>query len=257
MKRYPLRVLAALVVSASLSAAIVEKPVSYEHAGATLHGVLVYDEDKVSAGERLPGVLVIHQWMGRGEFEATQARRLAGEGYIAFALDMYGEHATNTAQARALTAQFYGKPLMAERAHAGLDQLRAVAFVDSEKVAAIGYCFGGTTAMALAYSGAPLAGVVSFHGGLIEAPEGAVEQTRAKFLLCHGAVDPFVPWAQVQATLDSLEAAKIDYQFIAYQGAVHSFTDPSATGEPSSGAKYQREAAERSWMHMLQFLSGL
>jgi len=257
MKRYPLCALAALAFSASLSAAIAEEPISYEHAGATLHGVLVYDEAKVGAGDRLPGVLIIHQWMGRGEFEAAQARRLASEGYVAFALDMYGEHATSTAEARSLTAQFYGKPLMAERARAGLDQLLASDFVDAEKVAAIGYCFGGTTAMALAYSGAPLVGIVSFHGGVIEAPVSAADQTRAKFLLCHGAVDPFVPWAQVQATLDSLEAAKIDYQFIAYQGAVHSFTDPAATGEPNAGAKYQREAAERSWAHMLQFLEGL
>jgi len=261
MKHYPLCVLAALVFSASLTAAIVETPISYEHGGATLHGLLVYDEARVSAGERLPGVLVVHQWMGRGEFEATQARRLAGEGYVAFALDMYGEQLKNTAQARALTAQFYGKPLMAERARAGLDRLFASEFVDSEKVAAIGYCFGGTTAMALAYSGAPLAGVVSFHGGLIEAPASEAgseaDPIRAKFLICHGAVDPFVPWAQVQATLDSLEAAKIDYQFIAYQGAVHSFTDPAATGEGNPGAQYQREAAERSWAHMLQFFSEL
>ncbi|KXU37405.1 hypothetical protein AXK12_02060 [Cephaloticoccus capnophilus] len=245
--------LSAFVSSASLMAAIVEKPISYEHSGATLHGLLVYDEAKVGGGERLPGVLVIHQWMGRGEFEAAQARQLAAEGYVAFALDMYGEQPKNTAEARALTAQFYGKALMAERAGAGLDQLLSSDFVDSEKVAAIGYCFGGTTAMALAYSAAPLAGIVSFHGGLIEAPETAPEPLRAKFLICHGAVDPFVPWAQVQATLDSLEAAKIDYQFIAYQGAVHSFTDPAATGEGSPGAKYQREAAERSWAHMIQF----
>jgi len=261
MKRYPLCVLAALVFSVSLTAAIVEKPISYEHGGATLHGLLVYDEVRVSADEKLPGVLIIHQWMGRGEFEATQARRLASEGYVAFALDMYGEQPTNTAEARALTGQFYGKLLMAERARAGLNQLIASKFVDSEKVSAIGYCFGGTTAMALAYSGASLSGIVSFHGGLIEAPASGVapeaEPIRAKFLLCHGAVDPFVPWAQVQATLDSLEAAKIDYQFIAYQGAVHSFTDPSATGEGSPGAKYQREAAERSWAHMLQFFEGL
>jgi len=256
--RFPLCVLAAaLVACASLSAAIVEKPISYEHGGATLHGLLVYDEARVGEGERLPGVLIIHQWMGRGEFETEQARRLASEGYVAFALDMYGKRAASTDEAPTLAAQFYGKPLMAERARAGLDQLLASEFVDSEKVAAIGYCFGGTSVMALAYSGAPLAGIVSFHGGLIEAPQNALAPVRAKFLLCHGAVDPFVPWAQVQATIDSLETAKIDYQFVAYHGAVHSFTDPFATGVPNPGAKYQREAAERSWAHMLQFFSEL
>jgi len=257
MKRYSLCALLALVVSVSLSAAIVEKPISYKHCGTTLHGLLVYDEAQIIEDEKLPGVLVIHQWMGRGEFEAEQARRLASAGYVAFALDMYGKRAADPAEARALAAQFYGKPLMAERAQAGLDQLLASEFVDSQKVAAIGYCFGGTSVMALAYGGAPLAGIVSFHGGLIEAPQNELAPVRTKFLLCHGAGDPFVPWAQVQATLDSLEAAQIDYQFIAYQGAVHSFTDPSATGQGNPGAKYQREAAERSWAHMLQFFSEL
>jgi len=251
---FVLALLAPLASHARLSAALVEKPVSYTHEGTRLHGLLVYDEAQIAKGEKRPGVLIVHQWLGRGAFEAEQARRLARAGYVAFALDMYGENPSNPDEARALTAQFHGKPLMAARARAGLDQLRASEGVDAEKIAAIGYCFGGSAVMTLAFDEAPLAGIVSFHGGLIEAPQNlSTRSARTKFLLCHGAVDPFVPWEQVQTSLASLEAAQIDYQFIAYQGAVHSFTDPSATGAWNAGAKYQPEAAERAWAHMLQF----
>jgi len=283
--------LIALALPLSLHAAIVERQIRYTHAGAQLTGLLVYDDAQVGgrvattavrAVSPRPGVLVIHQWMGRGDFERVQARRLAEAGFVAFALDMYGQRAQNAQQAGALAGQFYGKPLMAERARAGLDQLLASGLVDKGKVAAVGYCFGGTTAMALAYSGAPLAGIVSFHGGLIPPPDGAdfgatteagprasgedqdaVSRRRAsvngrstapKFLLCHGAADPLVPWEKVVEVVAALERAQIDYQLIAYQGAVHSFTDPSATGE-NPAAKYHAAAAERSWGHMLQFFS--
>jgi len=120
-------------------------------------------------------VLVVHEWWGLNEYAKHRAVQLAQLGYVAFAVDMYGQgvSTTDAKVAGALSGQFHGKPLMAERARAGLDQLLATGLVNPGKVAAIGYCFGGSTVQALAYSGAPLAGIVSFHGGLIPAPEGA------------------------------------------------------------------------------------
>jgi len=240
------------------SAAIVQKAIPYEHDGVKLEGVLLYDDALTAAGPR-PGVLLIHEWWGLNDFPIEQARRLAQEGYVAFALDMYGQGVStrDAKEAGALAGEFYGQPLMATRARAGLDQLLATGLVDEQRVAAIGFCFGGSTAMALAYSGAPLAGMVSFHGGPIPASAEAAKRNQAKFLVCHGAVDPLVPKEQLDRFLLSLDEGGIDYQFIAYAGAVHAFTNPSADKFAAlnhlEGVKYQRAAAERSWRHMLDF----
>src|ERR1019366_5672475 len=136
--------------------------------------------------------------------------------------------ATDPKGAGQLGGQFYGKPLMAVRARAGLDQLLGTGLVDGGKVAAIGYCFGGSTVQALAYSGAPLVGIVSFHGGLIPASPEAAARNRAKFLICNGGIDPSVKPEQLDAYLKSLNDTKIDYRFVQYAGALHAFTNPGA-----------------------------
>lgn len=244
------------------SAAIVQKAIPYEHDGVKLEGVLLYDDALTAAGPR-PGVLVIHEWWGLNDYAIAQARRLAAEGYVAFALDMFGagKVTREAKQAGAWAGLFYGKPRMAERAQAGLDQLLGTGLVDETRVAAVGFCFGGSTAMALAYSGAPLAGIVSFHGGPIVASPEAAARNQAKFLICHGGDDPFVPKEQVDQFLLSLEEGKIDYQFIVYRGAKHAFTNPEADKLAAlnhlDGIKYQPEAAERSWAHMTLFLDEL
>jgi dienelactone hydrolase len=149
---------------------------------------------------------------------------------------------------------------MAERAQAGLDQLLATGLVESVKVAAIGYCFGGSTVQALAYSGAPLAGIVSFHGGLIPVPPDAGVKNKARILMCHGAIDPFVKKEDIDAFLKSMNEGKFDYQFISYAGAVHAFTNPGAdqlaktTGLPIA---YNAAADRRSWEHMKVFFQEL
>src|SRR5476649_1615045 len=131
---------------------------------------------------------------------------------------MYGGGVATTEAKKAgeLAGQFYGKPLMAERARAGLDQLLKTGLADASRVAAIGYCFGGSVVQALAYTGAPLAGIVSFHGGLIPVPADAAAKTKAKILICHGAIDHTISKEALDGFLKSMDEGKFDYQFISY-----------------------------------------
>ncbi len=244
------------------SAKIVTQPVAYEHAGVKLEGFLIYDDTKVAADRKAPGVLVVPEWWGLGGFAKNRAEQVAKLGYVAFATDMYGAGVATTDPQKAgeLAGQFYGKALMAERAQAGLDQLLATGLVETGHVAAIGYCFGGSTVQALAYSGAPLAGIVSFHGGLIPVPEGAAGKNKAKILVCHGAVDPLIKKEEIDAFMKSMDDGKFDYQFISYAGAVHAFTNKGAdkiaadTGLPIA---YHAAAEKRSWAHARTFFREL
>ena len=253
-----LSVLLALGAAVSLSAKLVTKPVAYEHAGVKLEGWLAYDDEKVKPGAKAAGVLVIPEWWGLTEYPKSRAEQLAKMGYVAFAADMYGAGVVTADPKRAgeLAGQFYGKPLMAERARAGLDQLLATGLVDGARVAAIGYCFGGSTVQALAYTGAPLAGVVSFHGSLLPVPADAAAKTKAKILVCHGAADGFISADELAAFTKGMNDGKFDYQFISYAGAVHAFTNPKAdeigkaAGIPIA---YHAAADRRSWGHMKQF----
>ena len=248
----------ALGAAVALHAKIVTKPVAYEHAGTKLEGYLAYDDSRTSADKKSPGVLVVPEWWGLTGYAKGRAEQLAQLGYVAFAADMYGAGVTTTDAKKAgeLAGQFYGKPLMAERAQAGLDQLLATGLVQAEKVAAIGYCFGGSTVQALAYSGAPLVGIVSFHGGLIPVPAEAAARTKAKILVCHGAVDPFISAADLAAFTKAMNDGKFDYQFISYAGAVHAFTNPQADEIAKAAGipiAYNAAADHRSWGHMRQF----
>ena len=245
----------------SLSAKIVSKSVPYEQAGVKLEGFLVYDDAKVSSARKAPGVLVLPEWWGLTEYPKARAQQLAELGYVAFAADMFGAGVvTNDAKkAGELAGQFYGKPLMAERARAGLDQLLASGLADSSRVAAIGYCFGGAVAQSLAYSGAPLVGMVSFHGSLVPATAEAATKNKAKFLICHGAADAFISKEALDAFTQSMNAGKFDYQFISYAGAVHAFTNPAADKISQEaglkGIAYHADADRRSWQHLRDFFA--
>ncbi len=248
----------ALGAAVGLNAKLVTKPVAYEHAGTKLEGWLAYDDEKVKPGAKAAGVLVIPEWWGLTEYPKSRAEQLAKMGYVAFAADMYGAGVVTDDPKRAgeLAGQFYGKPLMAERARAGLDQLVATGLVDGARVAAIGYCFGGSTVQALAYTGAPVAGVVSFHGGLIPVPAEAAAKTKAKILVCHGAADGFISAEELAAFTKAMNEGKFDYQFISYAGAVHAFTNPKADEIAklrSLPIAYHPAADKRSWGHMKQF----
>ena len=280
----PTLVLLSLVLAVAAQAKITTRAVAYEHDGVKLEGWLAYD-DAVPADARRPGVLVIHEWWGLNAFAKERAEAFAALGYVAFAADMYGAGVTTDDPQRAgeLAGQFYGKPLMATRARAGLDALLATGLVDAQRVAAAGFCFGGSTTMALAYSGAPLAGIVSFHGGPVPAPAAAQGRgaplggigrcpggrgrapadakgrVATRFLVCHGAVDPFITKESLDGFLRSLDDAGIDYQFVSYAGAIHAFTNPGADAVRAkhglNGIGYQAAAANRSWGHCRQFLA--
>src|SRR5476651_2515879 len=215
-------ILAVTLTALTARASVVTRTIDYEQGGVKLQVFLAYDEAKVSGG-KLPGVLVVHEWWGLNDYVRNRAVQLANLGYVAFALDMYGTGvlAKDPQEAGQLAGQFKGKTLMADRAQAGLDQLLATGLVDPAKVAAIGYCFGGSTVQALAYSGAPLAGIVSFHGGLIPATPEIAARNKAKILICHGALDPSMKPEQIQAFIASMNDGKFDYQFNEYAGAYH------------------------------------
>lgn len=248
-----------LSLAMAANAKIVTKAIPYEQGGVKLEGYLAYDDARTSSG-KLPGVLVVPEWWGLTDYPKNRAEKLAKLGYVAFAADMYGAGVTTTDAKKAgeLAGQFYGKPLMAERAKAGLDQLLATGLVDRARVAAIGYCFGGATVQALAWSGAPVVGIVSFHGSLIPPPADASE-LKVKVLICHGALDPFEKKADIDAFKQALDSAKLDYQFIIYSGAVHAFTNPEADKLAAQaglkGIGYNAEADHRSWRHMQDFFA--
>ncbi|MCC6415385.1 MAG: dienelactone hydrolase family protein [Opitutaceae bacterium] len=249
----------ALLVATTLSAEIIHKTIPYEHDGVKFLGYLVYDDEKIKDGPR-PGVVVVHEWWGRDDFADKQTHKFALEGYIAFAVDMYGEGKTtrDAKEARELSGKIYGGDLMERRARAGLDALLAIGMVDTKKIAAVGYCFGGAVAQVLAYGGAPLTGVVSVHGGLIPATAEDAKLNHASFLICHGGADTLIPKEELDLFVRSLEDHAIDYQLIVYQGAKHAFSNPAAdefaTAAKLTGVGYQRRAAERSWRHTNQFL---
>jgi len=232
------------------------QPLAYQEGPVRLAGYLARPEAMKGS---VPGVLVLHQWMGLSGHERMMADRLAGLGYVALAADIYGEglRPSDSKEAAAAAGSFYrDRNLYRARIRAGLEALKAQPGVDPSRLAVIGFCFGGSGALEAARAGLPVRGVVSFHGILTAGP-GAVPPIAAKVLVCHGADDPNVPPAQVAAFQEEMRQAKADYTFIAYGGAVHAFTQKEAGNDPAKGAAYQEAAARRSWQHMADFLAEL
>ena len=228
--------------------------IEYKQDDTTLEGYLAYDE--AVKGLR-PGVLVVHDWMGCDSYAKTRADQLARLGYVAFAADIYGKgvRPKNSQGAGAQAAKYKGdRPLLRARVNAALDMLKKQAQCDPKRVAAIGYCFGGTTVLELARSGADIAGIVTFHGGL-DTPTRDAKNIKCKVLICHGADDPYVPAADVAALQDEFRAAGVDWQMIYYSGAVHSFTRPDSGNDNSKGAAYNERADKRSWEAMKTFFA--
>jgi dienelactone hydrolase len=254
MKKMTSVLLAAVACAASAEAKIVTKTVEYKLGGTTLQGYLAYDD--AIAGKR-PGVLVVHQWMGLTDYEETRAVMLAHLGYVAFCADIYGKgvRPQSIQEAGAEATKYKSdRQLLRARVNAGLDELKKNELVDPTRVAAIGYCFGGTTVIELALSGADLNGVVSFHGGL-DAPNPAdAKNIRCKVLALAGADDPFQNPADLAAFEKEMRDANVDWQITFYGGAVHAFTQPMANGNPP-GAKYNERADRRSWQAMKDFFA--
>jgi dienelactone hydrolase len=227
--------------------------VEYRDGDAVMEGYLVYDD--AVTGKR-PGVLVVHEWMGLNAYAKKRADQLAELGYIAFAADIYGKgiRPKDTSEA----GQFAGKyksdrKLLRSRVIAAFTVLKIHELTDRQKTAAIGYCFGGTTVLELARSGADVAGVVSFHGGLDTPAPGDAKNIKARVLAQHGADDPFVKAQEVAAFQEEMRNAGVDWYFISYGNAVHSFTNPDAGNDPKKGAAYNEKADKRSWKAMKSF----
>ena len=248
-------VIAVLAFGSLAEAKVVTKEVPYGHNKVKLVGYLAYDD--AAKGKR-PGVLVVHEWWGLNEYAKKRARQLAGIGYVAFAVDMYGEGkvTTHPQQAGEWTKMITGNVSQwQERANAGLDVIKKDPRVDPKRIAAIGYCFGGATVQQMAYSGADLRGVVSFHGSPLPVPEGQAKQVKAKILILHGASDPLVKDAQIQNYVAAMEKCGLDWQMIFYGGAKHSFTNPDADKAGMDALKYSPSADKRSWEHMKLFFN--
>jgi len=245
----------ALLFSLGARAAVRSETIAYRDGDAALEGYLAYDD--AAKGTR-PGVLVVHDWMGISDETRRRCQMLAAEGFVAFAADVYGKgvRPANAQEAGALAGKFKGdRALYRQRLAAGLEVLRTQGRVDPRRLAAIGYCFGGTGVLELARSGADVRGIVSFHGGLDSPRPEDGKAIRCKVLVLHGADDPFVPAADLAAFQDELRKAGVDWQMVSYGGAVHAFTNPGAGNDNTKGAAYNAAADRRSWEAMRAFFA--
>lgn len=246
-------VLALTLLSTSVTAEVQTKAISYEDEGVPLNGYLYWDD--ALEGPR-PGVLVIHEWWGLNDYAKTRAKMLAELGYVAFAADMYGDNRVTDKpdQAREWMQEVTVDPeLWRLRAAAGLEQLKASEYVMADKIAAIGYCFGGGTVLQMAYGGADLDGVVSFHGSLPAAPEESHGKIKPEILVLHGQADSFVAPEVVTNFQDKLEATGANWEMDIYGGARHGFTNPDAGDFGIENLVYDAQADQRSWARMQAF----
>jgi dienelactone hydrolase len=228
--------------------------VEYRHGDTVLQGYFAWKP----GAEKRPGVIIFHEWKGHGEYVQRRARQVAELGYLAFAADMYGKgvFAKDHEEAARLMGPFVPKEsrtLMRDRAKAGLEVLRKHKLCDATKIAAMGYCFGGTTSLEMARAGADLRGVASFHGKL-GTPEPAKE-IKPRVIVFHGKDDKFVPEPEVRAFEAEMKAAKANYEIVEFDGAVHSFTVKEAGDDPSKGMAYNENADKNSWTQLVKFLS--
>ena len=225
--------------------------VEYRHGDVTLQGYFAWDP---APGKR-PGVMLIHEWKGHGDYVRRRADMLARLGYVAFAADMYGKGVfakDHDEAGKRAGAFFTDRALTRERAKAGLDVLKKHPMCDATKLAAMGYCFGGMTALEMARGGLDVRGVASFHG--ILATPAPAKEIKARVIVFHGAADKFVDADQVKKFEEEMKAAKANYEVIAYDGAAHSFTVKEAGDDPSKGMAYNQEADTKSWEKLQQFL---
>jgi dienelactone hydrolase len=237
-------------------AAVKGEEVQYKAGDTVLKGYLAYDD--AVKGKR-PGVLVVHEWWGHNDYARERARMLAGLGYTALALDMYGDghQAHHPDEAGKFSGEVRKNLTMAKaRFDAARQILSSHASVDSANIGAIGYCFGGAIVLEMARQGEPLKGVVSFHGSLNTEQPAMAGKVKARMLVLTGEADPFVPVEQVETFKKEMDAAKANYRVIAYPGAKHSFTSKESDqyGQKFSlPLAYNAEADQKSWAEMQVF----
>jgi len=232
-----------------------EENITYNGDNTTLDGYVVYDE---STDKKRPAVLVVPEWWGLTEYPKSRARDLAKLGYVAFAVDIYGNGKTadNPDSATKYSTEFYKDPQMAKRRiDAAIAKIKSYSQVDTLNIAAVGYCFGGGLLLNTVRLGDELKGVVSFHGMLIGTPADK-SLLRSKILVCHGGADPFVPQKDVDLFKKQMDSIGANYELKVYEGAKHAFTNPDATrlGEKFKlPLAYNAAADTASWNDMKTF----
>jgi len=240
-----------------LRAEIITEEVNYQADGTTLKGYLAYDN---SIKGKRPGVLVVHEWWGHNEYARKRARMLAELGYVAMAVDMYGDgkQAAHPEDAQKFSSEIANNmELGKQRFEAAMQVLQSKPETDPRSIAAIGYCFGGAVVLQMAREGLDLDAVVSFHGSLGTPKPAQPGAVKAKVMVAHGGEDPFVKPEQITGFIAEMNQAGADYRFNIYSGAKHSFTNPDADkygAEFKLPLKYNPQADEDSWRDMQVFL---
>lgn len=255
--RTMLWVLGTCLLSGVARAEVKLEPLEYKSGETICEGVLAHDPE---VKDKRPGILIVHDWLGISDETRRRAKMLAELGYVAFCVDVYGK-GVRPAPGKEASAEAgkykQDRTLMLQRLAAAFETFAKHEKVDPKRIAAIGYCFGGTCVLEMARAGLDLAGVVSFHGGLKTSAPAEEGKVKAKVLVLHGADDPHVPPEEVTAFEKEMRAAKADWQLVAYGNAVHSFTNPKAGNDNSKGAAYEARADKRSWEALKVFLGEL
>ncbi|WP_089811525.1 dienelactone hydrolase family protein [Chitinophaga sp. YR627] len=234
---------------------ITEEAVTIQVDTVTLNSVVAFSSDTTV---KKPIVLIAPEWWGLNDYEKGRAKQLAELGYLAIAIDFYGngKHAENPDQAKAFATPFYMNPQLGfGRLQAALAKAKTFPQADTTRIAAIGYCFGGSMVLNAAKLGLPVNGVVSFHGGLQTVPPQK-GLTKAQILVCHGGADPFVPAQDVATFKKQLDSLSIPYTFKEYAGATHAFTNPASTANGKKfnmPIEYNAAADTASWNDMRAF----
>tara|TARA_Y100001949_G_scaffold22044_1_gene15638 strand:- start:701 stop:1420 length:720 start_codon:yes stop_codon:yes gene_type:complete len=227
--------------------------IQYEDNGVILEGHVAWND---VSDKPKPGILVSHAWAGRTDFENEKAQKLAKQGYVGFALDLYGRGivGSDPTENAALMQPFLDdRRLLQKRMLLAVDQLKKLDQTNQDRIAAIGFCFGGLAVLDLARTGVSVSGVVSFHG-LLGSPNNTYDnKITAKILLQHGWLDPLATPEQVLEFAKEMSKMDADWQLNAYGGAMHAFTNPKAN-DPSNGMKYDKVVEKRSWESMSSFL---
>ncbi len=256
MKKIILLVFLSLL-STIVFSAMHKQEISYQHGGVELKSYLFQDD--AFKGKR-PAVMVFHERWGMNDYVLLRAEMLAEAGYIALAVDMYGDgrRTRSVDEADKWMKQLTGnKDLWQQRVISGYKQLLKVDGIDSMKVAAVGYSFGGSTALQMAYSGVDISGVISVHGNLPPVTANEAKNIKAKVLVLHGDLDDIVPKKNIEQLSSALTGAEIDWEMNVYGGAMKSFSNPYASGYGLEGVEFNEVAEQRSWARTLSFLEEL
>ena len=234
-------------------AGVIGKEVTYNSESLTLKGHLAYDD---ATRDKRPGILVVHEWWGNNDYSHKRTDMLAGLGYVALAVDMYGDgkQADNPGDAGKMAGELMKNPsALVARFTAAMDFLKNDEHVDASQIGAIGYCFGGGVVLAMARAGVDLKATVCFHGSVATQTPVKKGDVKGKILVCNGAADKFVPETDIKKFKDEMKSAGVDFKFVDYPGATHAFTNPAAT---ELGKKfnmpiaYNEKADKRSWSEM-------